>query len=211
MAPTEEDVISILNWIGGLVCHQRVERTLKVGGLYLPVCARDTGIYSGLLLGYLLLPLRNKRSRGPPDLFISLAMISPLIIDSLTQNLGFRVSTNEIRLISGLFFGTALSPLLIYLLAILPASRKIPLIRSFIPENVEIDSKKSWMGRKTLILGSLIDLAVFLAIIFAERLDSRIFYWALSLPIVGSLILHVFALPIYVISALLASALKRNK
>jgi uncharacterized membrane protein len=203
MTITEEDIISILNWIGGLVCHQKRERTLRVGELYLPVCARDTGIYIGFFLGYLLLPLRNKRSRGPPDLLISFIMILPLIVDSLTQNLGLRVSMNEIRLISGLFFGTALSPLLIYLLAILPTSHRIPVIRSFIPENVEIDSKNLWIGRKTLILGFIIDLAIFLAIRFAEGLENNVFYWMLSLSVIGSIILHVFALPIYVVLALL--------
>jgi hypothetical protein len=137
-------------------------------------------------------------------------MILPLITDSLTQTLGFRASTNEVRLITGLFFGTALSPLLIYLLASLPASRKIPLIRSLIPENVEFDSKNLWIGRKTLILGSIIDLAIFLMIRFAEGLENHIFYWMLSLPVIGSIILHVFILPIYVASALLAPAFKRR-
>jgi uncharacterized membrane protein len=77
-----EEIIQFFNLIGSLVCHQRPERTLWVGGYYLPVCARDTGACIGLLLGYtLLFALRKKDAKGPPNLYVTLAMLIPLLID----------------------------------------------------------------------------------------------------------------------------------
>jgi hypothetical protein len=38
---------------GALVCHQRPERSFRVWGLQMPVCARCTGIYAGAAAGAL--------------------------------------------------------------------------------------------------------------------------------------------------------------
>ncbi|MEM2401775.1 MAG: DUF2085 domain-containing protein [Candidatus Bathyarchaeia archaeon] len=201
---SEDEVIETLNWLGRIVCHQRLDRTIKIGGVYLPVCARDTGIYIGLLIGYLLLPMRDRKSHGPPNLFITLSMALPMIVDALTQLLGFRVSTNDIRLATGLLFGTAMSPLLIYSLPILPLSRRLPFIRSVIPEKVEFDCASSWIGGRSLVLGSLMDFAVFSLIKIMEEVERRIFYWLISLPIIVSVILHIFVLSIFLIISSLA-------
>ena len=204
-----EKLIEIFNWIGSLVCHQIQDRTLQIGGVYLPVCARDTGIYLGFLIGYSLLPLRNKRAHGPPNLYVTLAMVLPLIGDVATQISGLRVSTNDIRLVSGLLFGTALSPFLIYLLPIVPLSYKIPIIRSLIPEKVEVDSKISWMNGKTLVFGLILDVAFFIIIRLIGRSGNFIFYWMLSIPIVGSIILHIFILPIFLVISLVSFLFKK--
>src|SRR5512136_2599421 len=108
-----EEIIRILNFLGSLVCHQIQERTLEVGGHYLPVCSRDTGAYVGLLVGYgLVILFRRKRARGLPNLYLTLPMMLPLLIDSFSQLLGFWTSTPDIRLLTGLLFGTAMAPLL---------------------------------------------------------------------------------------------------
>ncbi|MBO3840535.1 MAG: DUF2085 domain-containing protein, partial [Candidatus Brockarchaeota archaeon] len=91
-----EEIIGIFNFIGSLVCHQRPDRTLWIGGNYLPVCARCTGAYLGFLLGYVLIPfLSNKKAKGPPNLYISFIFTLPLWVDSLGQVFGFWSSTND--------------------------------------------------------------------------------------------------------------------
>lgn len=192
-----------------MVCHQRPDRTIIVGGVNLPVCARDTGIYIGLLISYLLLPMRDRKSYGPLNLFITLSMALPMIVDALTQLLGFRVSTNDIRLATGLLFGTSMSSLLIYSLSILPLSRRLPVIRSIIPEKMEFDCASSWMGGRALILGSLMDFIVLSLIKMMEGVERRIFYWLISLPVMASMILHVFVLPIFLIMSLLTYLVAR--
>ncbi|MDH5624026.1 MAG: DUF2085 domain-containing protein, partial [Candidatus Bathyarchaeota archaeon] len=102
MSYIEKTLVYIFNSIGHLVCHQLPERTLWIGGRYLPVCARCTGAYLGFYIGYLLLPMRKKEACGPPNLWITLFMVAPMILDAGTQIVGLRTSTNELRLVTGL-------------------------------------------------------------------------------------------------------------
>lgn len=41
----------VLYAIGGLVCHQRPERSFHLGMAQLPVCARCLGVYAGVAMG----------------------------------------------------------------------------------------------------------------------------------------------------------------
>lgn len=72
-----------------------------------PVCARDVGVYFGLLLGALAYPLlrRIDSSKIPPILYLILSII-PLAIDGTGQLVGLWESTNLLRLTTGLLFGT---------------------------------------------------------------------------------------------------------
>jgi len=90
----------------GGVCHQRSERSLIIFGEKMAVCARCFGIYLGLLIGALLMPLYNKIEE-PRTLDFRWALLSlvPLAIDGVTQLAGLRESTNELRLVTGFLFG----------------------------------------------------------------------------------------------------------
>jgi len=204
MSSMEDVLVSILNYIGRLVCHQIPERTLLLGGYYLPVCARDTGIYLGFFVGYLLLSVRRKKARGPPHLLTMLFMVTPMVIDGGIQLIGFRTSTNELRLLTGLLFGTALSPFLLYLLLLVPLSQRLPILRTFLPKEVKLDDKDSWLSFKALSLGSLIDVASFLLINSVVGSINHLFYWLLSPLVIISIVLHIFLLPIFLIISLLA-------
>ena len=50
--------------IGGVVCHQRPERSFHPGGVQMPVCARCFGLYLGAGLGVLAAGVR-RRGGGP--------------------------------------------------------------------------------------------------------------------------------------------------
>jgi uncharacterized membrane protein len=205
MAFAENPFLFLFDFIGGLVCHQLPERTFWVGGHYLPVCARDTGAYLGLLLGYFLLPIRRKEARGPPNLWITSLMLAPMIIDGLTQWMGVRTSTNELRLMTGLFFGVALSPFLVYLLSVVPSSKEVPILRKYLPETAELDNRNLWLSNWALGLGSLIAVASFLAVISVVGSINLLFYWTLSSLIIISVIWHIMLLPFFLVILLLFS------
>lgn len=89
-----------------VMCHGRIERSLALFDVPMPICARCTGIYVGLLAGlafFAVLPaIREEVMRR-----ISFAAVTPLAIDGLTQLAGFRESTNTLRVITGVVAGLA--------------------------------------------------------------------------------------------------------
>jgi len=209
MSSIEDMLIYIFNYIGRLVCHQIPERTLWIGGSYLPVCARDTGIYLGFFIGYLLLFARRKEACGPPNLWITLFMVVPMIVDAVTQFIGFRTSINELRLLTGLMFGTALSPFLVYLLPTVPLSRRLPILKAFLPKEAKLDDKDSWLSFQALGLGLLIDGALFFLINSVVGSTNHLFYWLLSPLIITSVTLHIFLLPIFLVFSFLVYLKRR--
>ena len=84
-----------------IFCHGMKERALVVFGEPMPICARCFGIYAGLLAGiaiYALIPwLRERAARVM--LFVALV---PIGVDGVTQWMGLRTSTNELRIATGL-------------------------------------------------------------------------------------------------------------
>ncbi|UCE16852.1 MAG: DUF2085 domain-containing protein [Candidatus Bathyarchaeota archaeon] len=210
MSYIEDTLVHIFNNIGNLICHQIPERTLWIGGSYLPVCARDTGAYLGFYLGYLLLSMRKKEACGPPNLWVTFFMITPMIVDAGTQFIGLRTSTNELRLITGLLFGAALAPFLVYSLAQIPTSRKLPILRNFLPKNVNLDDKNSWLNHQALGFGLLIAVALFFLINSITGSTNNLFYWLLSPLIIISVVLHIFLLPIFLAISFLAYLKNRH-
>ncbi len=79
-------------------------------GLKLPVCARDVGIYGGMLLGGIFWVLKKRKDPGawPSLVWLVLALI-PTAIDGTTQLFGMRESTNALRLWTGLILGVAMA------------------------------------------------------------------------------------------------------
>lgn len=82
------------------LCHGIPTRCLTMFGVPMPICARCTGIYIGLLAGivaFLLYPLVAERLMR----YVMYAAAMPMLIDGLTQLAGFRESTNPLRLVTG--------------------------------------------------------------------------------------------------------------
>ena len=83
----------------------------------MPVCARDTGIYLGFLvvLGLFLLGKRYKNGMSPDRLVMAFAAVGVGLyaFDALSSYLGFRSTSNDIRLLVGLAFGSGVSLLLL--------------------------------------------------------------------------------------------------
>jgi uncharacterized membrane protein len=89
-----------------MICHGWTERCLTLFGVPMPICARCTGIYLGMLAGmlaFLVVPwLRERVTR-----WWALVAVTPLAIDGLTQLAGLRTSTNPLRMETGLVAGFA--------------------------------------------------------------------------------------------------------
>jgi len=108
---------AFLHWMGYGLCHQLPERSFFGGGVQVPVCARDTGIYIGFLVSLAVIALVHRGSRPkefpPTSTWIAIGlMIGSMALDGGTEYAGLRSTTNELRLITGLLAGFAIAAIL---------------------------------------------------------------------------------------------------
>ena len=110
-------IASFLHWMGYGLCHQMPSRSFFGGGVQAPVCARDTGIYFGVLISIALISAlhRGRRPREFPPTMTWIAitlMIGAMALDGGTEYAGLRTTTNELRLITGLLAGFAIGAII---------------------------------------------------------------------------------------------------
>ncbi|MBC8390054.1 MAG: DUF2085 domain-containing protein [Actinobacteria bacterium] len=102
----------LVDKIGASVCHQLPARSLQIGDIILPVCARCSGIYIGFFISAIVLfILFRKRENGLPPLYIivilALFLIST-ISDGIISNFASFNTNNTIRFITGYLCGIAM-------------------------------------------------------------------------------------------------------
>lgn len=112
---------SIFSFSSGL-CHQLPERSYFFQGVQLPLCARCSGIYLGFFLAIILLFIlyrkRPRRGGFPLGVFIVGSLFAAaMVFDGFSSYLGFRETTNLIRLLTGSAFGVTLA-VIVYLMAV---------------------------------------------------------------------------------------------
>ena len=85
-------------------CHRLSERSFFVHGRQFHVCARCTGLLTGLILWPTLIPIRTML----PIVFLMSTAV--FVIDSVTQFVGWRSSNNRLRFITGCAMGLTAAP-----------------------------------------------------------------------------------------------------
>lgn len=83
----------------------------------MPICARCTGFYSGIVLGCTVFAIWRYFIELPwwALTIIILSAIAPMAVDGLTQLLTKRESNNALRLVTGLLAGLAMGLCAVYL------------------------------------------------------------------------------------------------
>ncbi|RMF54122.1 MAG: DUF2085 domain-containing protein [Chloroflexota bacterium] len=124
---TPDGVLGKAAAVGYAICHQIAERTFPIdleADLLMPLCARCTGIYLGVLLSFLILAARNRlRSyRFPPlpIVAILIGFVALLGVDGVNSYLTFFPGyqpiyppSNPLRLITGLLAGITAAHLIV--------------------------------------------------------------------------------------------------
>lgn len=94
----------VLFAIGGVICHQRPERSFFWDGHQLPVCARCTGLYVSAAVGFLAwfafkLVRRWRRIEGDPNCALRLLALAsaPTLMSVVTGTLGLWDGSNLTR------------------------------------------------------------------------------------------------------------------
>ncbi len=118
-SPGTEGTGSLLFHLYRPMCHQLPGRSFYAFGAQMPVCARDVGIYGGMLLGALAFPfVFGMRSTKLLPLWIFIGTMIPIGIDGGVQLvsgyfplplIGVYESTNPLRLATGLLMGIVMS------------------------------------------------------------------------------------------------------
>ncbi|GAC1431161.1 MAG: hypothetical protein NVSMB68_03470 [Thermoanaerobaculia bacterium] len=89
-----------------MMCHGIESRCLLLFGVPMPICARCTAIYIGLVtgvIGFTIFPVIEERLMRLSLLLATL----PMAIDGLTQATGLRESTNPLRMATGFLAASA--------------------------------------------------------------------------------------------------------
>ena len=82
------------------MCHQRSDRSFFLRGKQFPVCARCTGVLTGLIAGIIIAIATKCNYYG-----YFLVLLIPMIVDGTVQQFTNYESNNILRLITGFFGG----------------------------------------------------------------------------------------------------------
>lgn len=111
-----------LHAAGYSVCHQIESHSLTVGGKVLPLCARCTGTFLGLLITFVFLSNRKNRGGAPSKGKIALLSLffAAFALDGINSSLTLLPGViplyppdNRLRLFTGLLFGISLANLVL--------------------------------------------------------------------------------------------------
>ncbi len=177
----------ILSFLGSIICHQIPERTIFIDGVPLPVCARDTGIYTGVFVSLCFIVISKRWNSDKPvkltHALILCLMTFPMMLDGVSSYLGFRESSNLIRIITGGLFGF---PIPVFLIALKNYKVYEPNTKPIL---------KSWT--EIIILAALVLISVF--IVYSGII---IPLWAAASILIGTMMFLLYNLVLVIVSFL---------
>jgi uncharacterized membrane protein len=109
-------------WLGDAECHQLANRSYFLNGNQMPFCARDVGLFLGLVLGFGFAMF--VRWKIHPVLV--LVGLVPIAIDGGLQFVSSYESTNPLRLATGTLAGLVLALLFAHFLFVIGEDRARP-------------------------------------------------------------------------------------
>lgn len=92
---------NLIYFVYQFLCHQMPSRSFYVGRFQVAICERDLALYGGACLAGIAFAVARRRVKSLP-LPVWLVLIAPLILDGVTQLVGLRTSTWQLRALSGL-------------------------------------------------------------------------------------------------------------
>jgi uncharacterized membrane protein len=95
-------------YLGDSQCHQLASRSYYLNGNQMPFCARDLGIFMGLVAGVAIALVLHVR----PKLYMVVLGFVPMVLDGGLQLLTSYESSNPLRLATGLLAGMSTALLL---------------------------------------------------------------------------------------------------
>lgn len=129
-------MLELFEKIGSTICHQIPVRSISINGVYLPLCARCTGIYLSMMITVFYL-IGRKRGKGNkplsfPQVLLAVLSFLPFMIDGVGSYLHFWQTNNLIRIVTGCFAGFSIPIFFILLLNFNAAEEnKNPIIVSY--------------------------------------------------------------------------------
>ena len=109
-------------WLGDAECHQLASRSYFLNGNQMPFCARDVGLFLGLVIGFFTATLIRWKI---PPLLVLLGLV-PIAIDGGLQQVTSYESANPLRLATGLLAGLVLALLLAHFLFVIDEDKAKP-------------------------------------------------------------------------------------
>jgi len=103
------------------ICHQKSERCFKINDKPMLLCSRCFGLYLFIFIGFVFSHfIQDTIYQSRSNLFvISLILVTPLFIDSLTQMFRWRESNNSLRFLTGSIAGFICGIDLFYLIVLI--------------------------------------------------------------------------------------------
>jgi uncharacterized membrane protein len=92
---------NIIYFVYQFLCHQMPSRCFFIGRFQVAICERDLALYGGACLAGVVFGMVRDRVR-PLPIPVWLILVAPLVLDGVTQLLGLRYSTWQLRTITGL-------------------------------------------------------------------------------------------------------------
>ena len=120
--------MEFLERMGSAVCHQMAERSFIFDGMQMPLCARCTGIYTGVFFAFCFLFLKKRIEGGKvfsaKEAALTAFAVLPVGVDGVGSYLGFWESTQLVRILTGSLVGAVVPGFLMLAVNFEPKGQK---------------------------------------------------------------------------------------